>query len=125
MAGEEELAKQVEIYKDLGKENPQVDVGMLMMNALQNAKQNNVSTKAKWWIYTISSSIPMSGFLFAFYYYFKDEDDAKQVAWTAIFLTVLCVIVYWALGKATLSGSGQSLQGIEQIKPSDIQQLSQ
>src|SRR5579863_10281866 len=98
MATEEELAKQVETYQSLGKENPQVDVGMLMLNALQNAKQNNVSTKAKWWIYTISSSIPLSGFLFAFYYYFKDEDDAKQVAWIAIGLTILSVLVYWALG---------------------------
>jgi len=125
MATEKDLAKQVEVYKDLGQENPNVDVGMLMLNALQNAKQNNVSTKAKWWIYTISSSIPLSGFLFAFYYYFKDEDDAKQVAWIAIALTVLSVIVYWALGAATLSGTGQSLQGIEQIKPSQIQQLDQ
>jgi hypothetical protein len=125
MASEEELAKQIETYKNLGKQSPNVDVGMLMLNALQNAKQNNVSTKAKWWIYTISSSIPMSGFLFAFYYYFKEEDDAKQVAWIAIFLTVLSVLVFWGLGKLTLSGSGQSLQGIEQIKPSQIQQLDQ
>lgn len=125
MATEEDLAKKVETYQSLGKENSQVDVGMLMLNALQNAKQNNVSTKAKWWVYTISSSIPMSGFLFAFYYYFKDEDDAKQVAWIAIGLTILCVLTFWFLGKATLSGSGQTLQGIQQIKPSDIQQLSQ
>jgi hypothetical protein len=121
---DDNLAKKVEMYKGLAKENPSVDVGMLMLNALSE-KQNFVSTKKKWWIYTISSSIPMSGFLFAFYYYFKSEDDAQQVAWIAIILTVCSVLMYWAIGKAALSGSGTSLQQIQQITPTQIQQTFQ
>ena len=120
MATEDKLAKQVEEYAKIAKENPNVNVGLLMMNALQTEKQNNVSSKAKWWVYTISSSIPMSGFLFAFYYYFKDEDDAKQVAWIAIFLTLLSLLMYWILGKAAFSGSGASIQQIQQITPAEI-----
>ncbi len=126
MGPDEELAKKFQSYQEVAKDNPNVDVGMLMLNALQTQKQNYVSTKKKWWIYTISSSIPMSGFLFAiYYYYFGEEDDSRQVAWISIGLTLFSTFMYWALAKATFSGTGASVQQIQQIKPSDIMQLTQ
>lgn len=126
MDADEQLAKQVQEYQSLAQENPNINVGMLMMNALSSQKQNLVSIKSKRWAYTISLGAPPFGFLFALKYYaFSDEDDAKQVAWTCIILTVVSVLMFWLASKLLLSGSGTSLQQIQQIKPSDIQQLGQ
>lgn len=125
MDGDQNLEKKVELYKDLAKTNPNVDVGMLMMNALNNAKQTTVSTKAKRWAYTIALGVPPFGLLVALKYYFGEEDDAKTVAWTCIILTVVSLLVFWLGSKLLLSGSGTSLQQIQQIKPSDIQQITQ
>ena len=54
MNSDEELAKKIADYQAAAKNNPNVDVGMLMLNALQTQKQNMVSTKAKRWAYLIS-----------------------------------------------------------------------
>ena len=126
MGREEDLAKKVAEYQAAAKNNPNVDVGMLMLNALQSECQNQVSSKAKKWAYLISVSIPPFGLFFALkYFMFSDEADAKEVAWTCVALTILCVGLFWMLGKVLLSGSGTSINQIEQIKPSDIMQLAQ
>ena len=122
---DDKLEKQVNEYAQIGKENPNVNVGMLMVNALQNQNKNLISSKSKRWAYLISVGIPLSGFLFALNYYMKDEDDAKQVAWTCIILTVIAVIMFWAGGKLLLGGSGTSVDQISKIKMQDIQQLGQ
>ena len=125
MDTDKQLEKKIAEYRALGKENPNVDVNMLMMNALQNQKQNTVSSKAKRWAYLISIGIPPVGLLFAVKYYMGDEDDAKQVAWTCVILTVVSILALWFGTKLLLSGSGTSLEKIQQIKPTDIQQLYQ
>jgi len=97
----------------------------LMMNALQNTRDNLVPSKTKKWSYLICLSIPLVGFLFALWFYMRDEDDARQVAWVCAFLSVVCLVMTWLFGKLLLSGSGTSVDQIYQIKPSDIQQLGQ
>src|ERR1700691_5481934 len=93
---DQELAKKIESYQALGKENPNVDVSMLMMNALNTQSQNSVSTKAKRWAYLISISAPPIGLLWAAkYYFFSDEDDAKQVAWICILLTFGAILAFY------------------------------
>jgi len=119
------LEKQVSEYAAIGKQDPNVNVGMLMMNALQNRQSNLVSSKAKKWAYLISIGIPFAGFLCFLNYYLKDEDDAKQVAWTCAVLSVVCLLVTWLGGKLLLSGSGTSLDSISKIKLQDIQQAAQ
>jgi hypothetical protein len=125
MASEEHLAKQVEEYTKAAKENPNVNLGMLMLNALQNEKQNNVSNKAKRWAYLVSIGVPPFGLFFALKYFWGEQDDARNVAWACVALTVISVFMFWLGGKLLLSGSGTSLQQIQQIKPSDIQQMYQ
>ena len=125
MDPDKRLESQINEYQALGKENPNVDVGMLMMNALQNQKQNLVSPKAKKWAYLISVGVPPFGLLFALRYYMGDEDDAKTVAWVCIILTIISVLMFWLGGKLLLSGSGTSMEQIQKIKPSDIMQLTQ
>ena len=122
---EEKLEKQVEDYSKIAKENPNVDIGLLMASALQNQKSNAVTPKAKRWAYLVSVGLPPFGLLFALRYYFAEQDDAKQVAWVCVILTVVSVFIFWLSAKLFFSGSGASLEQIQQIKPSDIQQLYQ
>ncbi|MBI5530532.1 MAG: hypothetical protein HY918_03455 [Candidatus Doudnabacteria bacterium] len=125
MDKDKKLEKQINEFQSLGKENPKIDVGMLMLNALQSQKQNEVPAKTKRWAYLISIGAPPFGILFAVKYFFSDEDDARQVAWSCVVLTVLALLMWWVFAKLLFSGSGTSLQQVEQIKPSDIMQLTQ
>jgi len=122
---DDQLSKKIDIYKDLAKENPNVDVAMLMVNALTNQKQNVVSTKAKRWAYLISIGVPPFGIIFAVKYFFGDQDDARQVAWTCVILTIISLIVIYFIGKLLFNSAGITPSQIEQIKPSDIQQIYQ
>lgn len=125
MDSEQKLQEQVNEYANLGKHNPNVDVSMLMLNALRNQNKNMVSSKAKRWAFGISLGLPPLGFLAALKYYFSSEDDARQVANICVILTILSLAAVWLFAKMVFSGSGANLQQIEQIKPSDIQQLTQ
>ena len=122
MSTDDELAKKVEEYTKVAKQNPNIDIGMLMINALATEKQNTVASKSKRWAYLISIGVPPFGFLFALKYFWSDLDDAKEVAWTCVVLTIIATAVFWIGSKLMLSSSGTSIQQIEQIKPSDIQQ---
>ena len=122
---DDKLEKQVNEYAAIAKENPNVNASMLMMNALQNSNTNVVSSKSKRWAYLISISIPFSGFLLALNYWMKDEDDARQVAWMCMVLTVVAAIMFWAGGALLLGSSGTSVDQISKIKVQDIQQLGQ
>ncbi len=126
MNPDEEIAKKVEIYEGLAKENPNIDIGLLAMNALITQKQNTVSPKAKRWSYLISISLPPVGLLIALKYYsFSDERDAKNVANTCVILTVVSLLMFWFGAKLLFSSAGTTPAQIEQIKPSDIQQILQ
>ena len=122
---DKKLENQINEFASLAKENKNIDVSALMINALQNQNKNLVSGKAKKWAYLISISLPPFGFLFALKYYLSSEEDAKDVANICVVLTVLSVLSFWIIGKIMLSSSGTSVQQIEQIKPKDIQQLYQ
>jgi len=98
---------------------------LLMANALQNQRTNTVSAKAKHWAYLIAVGVPPFGLFFAAKYYMSDEDDAKEVGRMCIILTVISVVMFFAFGKLFFSSAGVTPQQIEQIKPSDIQQLYQ
>lgn len=121
----QKLERQFQDYQNLAKENKNIDVASLMLNAIQNQNQNVVSSKTKKWAYLISVGLPPFGLLFALKFYFSEEDDAKNVAYMCIVLTIVSVLLFYFLMKVVLSGSGTSLQQIQQIKPSDIQQLTQ
>lgn len=119
------LNQKIELYQNLGKENPNVDVSMLMLNALEHQRQNMVSDKAKHWAYLISISLPPFGMIFAAKFFFGDEDDARQVAWICVILTAVSLLIFYFGAKLLFNTAGVSPQQIEQIKPSDIQQVLQ
>lgn len=125
MNTEKKLADQVQVISELAKENKHIDAAALMMNALQASEKNAVSSKGKKWAYLISIGAPPLGLLCAVWYYFKSEDDAKQVALTCLVLTVVAIGLLLLFTKMFVSSSGVSLQQIEQIKTTDVMELTQ
>ncbi len=120
------LEKTIEEYKALAMQDKNVDVTSLMMNAFeQGLHQNVVTGKQKKWAYLISLSVPPFGLLFAAKYYFSDEDDAREVAWTCVILTVVSIALFAILMKALFAATGSSMSQIEQISPQMIQQTLQ
>ena len=123
MNKDEKLAEQINTYAQLAQENKNIDAAVLMMNAVQNQNRNMVSARAKKWAYLISIGAPPFGLLFALKYYFSSEDDARTVAYICVILTVVSLLGLWLFGKLFFSGSGSSLEQIQQIKPEDLQGL--
>lgn len=126
MSQDEKLEKQIEQFQEVAKENKNVDVNMLMVNALQNADQAAKKSGSRKWPYLISIGLPPLGLLFALkYFFFSDEEDATQAGYICIFLTFASLLSVWIFSKLLFSSSGTSLEQIQQIKPSDINQLLQ
>ena len=92
---DDKLAKKVDLYASVAKENPNVDIGALMLNALETQNRNLVSGKAKKWAYLVSIGAPPFGLLFAVKYFFDDKDDADSVAWVCVILTAFSLLIYY------------------------------
>ncbi len=122
---DEDLEKQLAEYQQLAKENPNVDVNLLMTTALQNENTKLGVGKSYKWPYMVAISLPPIGLIFAVKYYFSDDEQDKTAAKVCILLTVVSILMFFILGKSLLSSSGTSLQQIEKITPKDIQQLNQ
>jgi hypothetical protein len=71
MDPENKLEQKVADYAELAKENKNVDVASLMLNALQTEDQNKLSGKAKHWGYLISLAAPPLGILFAAWFFYE------------------------------------------------------
>jgi hypothetical protein len=121
---EKKLADQVSEIHQLAKENKNIDVAALMLNALESHTSNLVPAKQKRLAYLVSIGVPPFGLLFALKFFFSDYDDARQTAYTCIALTMVCIGVVYFFSKSLLSTAGVTPQQIEQIKPGDIYQLS-
>lgn len=120
MDQDKKIEEEIKTYGDLAKENPNVDVASLMLNALNKPGKNSVSSKSKKWAYLISIGAPPFGLLFSLKYYFSNEDDAKQVANMCVVLTLVALGGLWLTSKVIFSGTGASVEQIHQIKPQDI-----
>jgi hypothetical protein len=125
MSSINELEKQVQMYHDLAKEDKNIDVAALMLNALENQKRNLISTKQKKWAYWISIGLPPLGLLFALKFYFNDKNDGKRTAVVCLILTAISIVVAWISLATIFSGSGTNVEQIKQINPDDIRQLYQ
>lgn len=119
------LESEIEEYAKLAKEDNNIDVASLMINAMKTEQDNLVSSKAKKWSYFISVSAPPFGLLIAIRYYFSDKDDATHVANMCILLTAISLGAFLLLGKMLLSSSGTSIDQINQITPAQIHELTQ
>lgn len=120
---DEQLQKQISDYQQLGKENPNVDVNLLMMNALANEnKLASAPGKSYKWAYTVALGLPPLGLLFALKYYFGDDERDKQAAKICVLLTVVSVILIIVFSKMLFSTAGVNVQQLQQINPQQVQQ---
>jgi hypothetical protein len=122
---EEELANQLKQYQDLKKQDAKIDVASLAIAAIQAHEANVLTAKEKRWGYLVALALPPFGLLYSLKFYFSGKTDGKTAAWMCVGLTVASVVLFLLILKLMLSGSGTNLEQIEQIKPSDIQQLVQ
>jgi hypothetical protein len=122
---EEKLTKQVQEYAQIAKENKKVDVAALVLNAFQKQKENRLTDKEKRWGYLVSLGLPPFGLIFAFKFYLSGKDDGEHAAWICGMLTAFSILVAIIFLQILISGSGVNINQIQQIKPSDIQQLYQ
>lgn len=124
MDADKSLSEKVKDYQELAKENKNIDVASLMINALENQKSNLVSASQKRWAYLTSVGVPPFGLLWALKFYFGDEDDAKSTAIICVVLTVVSLIMLWILLGSLFSGAGVTPEQVEQIKPQGIIDLT-
>ena len=120
---EKKLEKEFEVYKELATQDKKIDVAALMINALQKHETNLTPDRQKRWAYLISLAFPPFGLLFAIKFYFSDKDDAKHVALLCVVLTCVSILLLVIFTKVLFSGTGASLEQIQQIKPDDIRSL--
>lgn len=122
---EQELEKEIKTYQEIAKVEPGVDVSMLMMNALKKENESISEGKSYKWAYTISLGLPPFGLLFAIKYLLSGDSQDRTAAYVCILLTIVSIVLTLVFGKLIFSGSGASVDKIQQIKLQDIQQLSQ
>lgn len=122
---DDQLLKKIEEYKALAKENKDVDVSSLMINALEQNQANRLSASSKRWAYLISIAFPPFGLFFALYFYNSGKDDGKHAAYICTALTVFVVVLIIIFLKAFISTSGIDINQLQQIQPGDIQELLQ
>lgn len=121
---EQKLEELVNEYATLAKDD-NIDTSALLMNALEQEDQNRISTKTKRWAYLISIGVPPLGLLFAAMFYFGDKSDGKSTAIACVVLTAVSCLITYVIFQSILSGSGTTVEQIQQIQPTDIYQLSQ
>lgn len=122
---EDKLAQELETYRELAKKDKKIDVASLMVSALQQQQANLLSDKEKHWAYLISLVFPPFGLIFAFRFYFSGKDDGEQAAWFCGVLTVLSILLTVLFIKVVANSSGLKLDQVQQVQPSQIQELLQ
>ncbi len=117
---ETDLEKKVSQYAQLAKEDKNIDVASLLLNALENEQVNLLKPSTKRWGYLISLSIPPAGLLFAAWFWFSGKDDGKKAAWVCIALTAVTIVLFWIGLSAFTSTSGVGVDQIKKITPAEI-----
>lgn len=118
--GDQDLEKKIQDYSQLAKENPNVDVSLLMMSALKNENEKLTTAKSRKWPYIISLSVPPLGLLYAAKFYLSGDSDDRSAGNMCVILTVVSIVAFLIFGKVLISSSGTTPQQIEQITPQDI-----
>lgn len=130
MDKEKQLEKQFQEYIDIAKENKNVDVASLMINAMESQNKDSVSSRLRRWAYLISIGFPPLGVFFAIkFYFFDDKDDARHVGNVCMVLTTIAVVFLvlfiWMTSEIMLSGSGVNMDQLKQIDINGLRDLLQ
>ena len=121
---EDKLNKQIEMYRELAKHDKDIDVGKLMLTALnESAPENAVPARQKRLAYFVSIGFPPFGLLFALRFAFSSYDDGLKTAMYCTVLTAASVITFALIFKSVLSSSGLDSQQLQQVDLQQIQEL--
>lgn len=127
MIEEKQIEDQIKQYSELAKQNKDIDVAALMMNALQQHDQpeNMLSKKTKRWAYWISLGVPPLGLVYsAYFYFFSEKEDAKHAAIVCLILTAISVGLLYLTIKIFLSTANVSVDQLQQA-PDQLRTLLQ
>ncbi|HTK60198.1 MAG TPA: DMT family transporter [Candidatus Baltobacteraceae bacterium] len=115
MDDEKKIGQRVEQYRELGKEDANVDVGALALFELQQAqRQEEVSAKRRRWAYLLAAGLPPIGLIFAAWYYFSGKPGGKKAALICVIITVVTIAISWLLLRQMMSSLDTTQ--MEQIK---------
>jgi len=108
MGSEQEVTKKIEQYRELAEGNKNIDVASLMINALEQTRQEETAAKKRRWAYLISVGLPPLGLLVAVRYYFSDKPDGKRIALMCVIFTAIAALIAWGIGALMMNGLGGS-----------------
>ena len=129
MPNEKELEEQFSQLQELSKQNPNVDASAVMIAALEAQHADKSRAKRHRWVYLASVGLPPAGlFIAAYYYFFSEDPDKKQVAiWSAsltIFSLVVAYVTFNVMFYTAMQSTGQNID-LNQLKqqPAQLEQL--
>jgi len=108
---EEELAAKLESVRKITKENPEVDEKRLVEGLLLQDKTDYLPANLKTRAYIISLLFPPFGLYYVIKFYFREEKDAKKVAFICLGITGLTFILGLVIANAVFS----SVPEIDQV----------
>lgn len=125
MDAEKKAEKTVELYRQLAKDDKNVDLAALTTAMLEQTRQSETEAKKKRLAYLISAGLPPLGLIFAVRYYFSENSDGKRVAAVCVILTIVSLLASWLIAKMFLSSVGSQLDQIQSINSEDLKSLLQ
>jgi len=129
MDQDKQLEKQFQAYEVQARENKNIDVATLMINAMENQNKKLVSPRLRKWAYVISIGFPPFGVLFVPRFYFGQEDDARHTGNVCLVLTAIALVFLilstWVTGKIFFSSAGININQLQNINIKELQDLMQ
>ena len=126
MGTDDKLNEQFEQFRKLGAENENVDVGALMINALERAKAEEVDRKKARWAYVGSVVLAPLGLFIALYYALSGKPGGKRIALNCVIITVVMLVVGWLTLKMFLSTvTPDQMRQIQTVNPNDLKAILQ
>ena len=125
MSKEDEIAKKMAEYQKLAATDKNLDVAELMLSALQQTDADFLDPKTKRRAYIISLTIPPVGLIYAAYFWLSEKKDANRTALICIGLTIFTLLVTYIIYKVIVSTAGVTTTQLQNISPSEIQNIVQ
>lgn len=119
---DQDLAKQLQAYKEVAATNKNVDITALMLNALEKEQANKLPAKQKRIAYFVSLAFPPFGLIYAIKFYFSGAEDGKKAALYCALLTIFVIVITTIFLNVIVSSSGTSVEQLQQA-PAQLRSL--
>lgn len=113
---EKDLEQRIKSIQNIATENPNVDVGSLMMNMLEHQHEdNNVSDKDKTKGYLVSFFMPPAALYYFVKFFFGDKDDGRRIGTICLLIAILTTLLSLVGSKLMLNSSGIGSQNVSTL----------